>query len=454
MAQDSRKRTQLQRLLTGMIAVANRHGYAQATISLVIAEAGVSRPTFYDYFADRDACFQAAVDGAHRGLLERVERRIAQSSGNEALTATAEAILAFASEEPSSARFLMGESMAGGAGALDARDRGISQIAAAVGDAEASAGKTAAAPDIQKCVLIGGLYRMIAMRLRRDELVIAKLGDELRDWIACYERPLGQRRWQTLATSRVPAPSPYLPDAPLLATPGLLPPGRPRLEKSEIVQIHRQRILYAVAQLAAHKGYAETTVAEITRSASVDGRAFYGLFADKQSAFAAIYDLGFQQVMDVTAKAFFAAEGWPRRSWEAIRALTQLLQANPLFAHVGFVEAQAFGSGATQRIGESQVAFMFFLQEGLTYREQTTPPSRLAMEGVIAAMFETIYLQARKTGKLQIAAMLPNIAHIWLTPFMGVGDTEEFIDGQMPRPTRRTSPRLSRGAPAGSQART
>ena len=49
-----RKRTQRERIVNGMIAAANRDGYAGANVSAVIEQAGVSRPTFYDYFADRD----------------------------------------------------------------------------------------------------------------------------------------------------------------------------------------------------------------------------------------------------------------------------------------------------------------------------------------------------------------------------------------------------------------
>jgi AcrR family transcriptional regulator len=48
--QTGRKSTQRERLLNGVITVANRDGSSRASVSAVIAEAGVSRPTFYDYF--------------------------------------------------------------------------------------------------------------------------------------------------------------------------------------------------------------------------------------------------------------------------------------------------------------------------------------------------------------------------------------------------------------------
>ena len=84
-AQNRRKATQLERLHAGMIAAANREGYAGANVSAVIAQAGVSRPTFYDYFEDRDDCFLKTVAYVHEQLLADVREAIAQAPGELAL---------------------------------------------------------------------------------------------------------------------------------------------------------------------------------------------------------------------------------------------------------------------------------------------------------------------------------------------------------------------------------
>ncbi len=159
-------------------------------------------------------------------------------------------------------------------------------------------------------------------------------------------------------------------------------------------------------------------MADITKLARVRGNAFYRQFADKREAFAAVHELGFRQLMDVTAKAFFSVEGWPLRSWEAARAFTQLLQANPLVTHMAFVEAYAVGPAAVQRVDDMHTAFMVFLQEGLTLSQE--PVGRVTMEATLASIFEIVYLQARAGENLQIAGMLSHIAHLWLTPFVGV----------------------------------
>ncbi|HTA06046.1 MAG TPA: TetR/AcrR family transcriptional regulator [Solirubrobacteraceae bacterium] len=426
-----RKSTQRERLLSAIIAVTNRRGYAAATVSAVIAEAGVSRPTFYDYFVDRDDCFRQAIEDVQQELLATIEDALEQLPSSECGASAIRALLSYAEARPARARYLMGESMTGGPGALDARDRAIAEVAAAIERSQAGAQGDDLLPDLESRVLVGTVVRMIATRPRRGEAGVLKLADELSGWLSSFARPSSAQRWQTLSPVPVGPRSPHVPELPLQRMPGVLPPGRPRLSEQEIGENHRLRILYATARMAELKGYTATTVAEITRLASVDGRVFYRHFTDKQEAFAAVHEIGFQQVMDATAKAFFSAEGWPQRSWEAARALTGLLQANPLVAHVGFVEAYAVGQATVQRIEDSHTAFMFFLQEGLVHTAPGETPSRVAMEAIIASVFEVIYLQTRRGGELQIAGMLPHVAHLWLTPFLGVDETDDFIDRQL-----------------------
>jgi AcrR family transcriptional regulator len=232
-----------------------------------------------------------------------------------------------------------------------------------------------------------------------------------------------------------------VPEVPLQRTPDPPAAGRPRIGSDEVTEQQRLRILYATAKLAETKGFAATTVPDIRKLARVHSSVFYRLFADKQEAFAAVHELGFQQVMDVTARAFFSVSGWPERSWEAGRAFTQLLQENPLVAHTAFVEAYAVGPEAVQRIEDSHVAFLYFLEEGAAERGSEAAPSRVAMEAVIAAIFEVIYMQARRRGEAQISAVFPYIAHIWLTPFLGVKKSDAFIDRKMRSGAGKRAPR-------------
>ena len=65
------------RLLQAMASVAAAQGLAATSIAAVVAEAGVSKRTFYEHFVDKDACFlalyRAASASALRTLRESVQ---------------------------------------------------------------------------------------------------------------------------------------------------------------------------------------------------------------------------------------------------------------------------------------------------------------------------------------------------------------------------------------------
>ena len=439
--QTHRKSTQRERLLSGMIAVGNRDGYAGANVSAVITQARVSRPTFYDYFTDKDDCFLAALADANERLLGEVSVTVERQAPDHATGATVEALLNFANAQPAMAHFVMSEAMAGGPRALQVRDRGIAQIEQVIEQAHESVSKASAMPDISPRMLVGGIYRLLAARLRRGEPGISGLLEDLLSWIKAYEQPASKQRWRTLELGpRIP-PSPYLTDT-QLGAPAALPPGRPGVSKEEVAENHRQRILLAAARLAEQKGYTATTIADITKLARVDGRAFYAAFSDKQDAFMAVHEIGVQQVMTATAGAFFSGDSWPERIWEGGRAFTGFLERNPLIAHVGFVEAYAVGPGAVQRVEDSHVAFTIFLQEGYQQQLSRTPASRLALEAIITTIFEIVYHQTRERPEPQISGLMGQLAFLAMAPFLGAAEANLIIDEKL-RSAREEQPSVA-----------
>jgi len=429
-AAKGRKETQRERLLGGMVTAANEGGYAGANVSDVIREAGVSRPTFYDYFSDRDDCFVATIVDVRERLLASVAEALVGEASEDAMTVAVAALIQFADSHPAEARFAMSEVLGGGSRALDARQQGIAAVAALVETCERRAAKNAPIPDLQPELVLGGIERVLAARLRKAEPHIERVREDLIRWVDSYARPAGDGRWRKFAPHAAVPRSPHV-SAPALRAPPTLPPGRRRMSEREVAQNHRQRILFAVAQLAASNGYHATTIAEITRLARIDGRAFYALFPDKRDAFMTLHEMSFQYLMAVTAEAFFGAADWPERSWEAGRALTQVLQDDPLIANVWFVEGYAIGPGAVQRVEDSHFAFTVFLQEGFRYAPPERQPSRLALEAIVASIFELLHRQTRGRDHLKPTGLLAQMMFMWLAPFMGAADADAFLDQKL-----------------------
>jgi AcrR family transcriptional regulator len=417
-----------ERLLAAIVHVCSEQGYEATTIARVIAHAGISRATFYEYFANKESCFLAALPGIERGVQATVIDSIESQPAQSALAAAITALVAFAQEHPEQARLLMSETMAAGPLELDARDRGIEELAQLVKDAQRRVGAGTPVPTLPSEIVLGATYRLLAARLRRRERLPASLREDLLRWLESYADPAAQRRWRALTARRAPARSPFLASEPLRAPPALAP-GRPRTAVATVAENHRLRIIFATAEIIRRDGYAAASVTAITRAAGVDSRAFYQQFSDKRDAFVAVHELGFQSTMAVTAGAFFAAEQWPRRIWEATRTFTQYLEQNPTLTYVSLIAGHVGAPETAQRFERLPAGFTIFLQEGYQHQplREGEPPSRLALEAIAQTNFEILYRQARSSSP-HVAGLVAHLTYICLAPFVGSARAGELIE--------------------------
>ena len=124
------------RLLRAMTAVVARKGYAGAVVADVVAEARVSRKTFYEQFADLHDCFLAAYDACIDVLRERLlVARDPELPAGARLRQVIDAYLALMDDEPAIARTCLVESYAAGDETAERRMRTSREFAALLAEA-------------------------------------------------------------------------------------------------------------------------------------------------------------------------------------------------------------------------------------------------------------------------------------------------------------------------------
>jgi AcrR family transcriptional regulator/DNA-binding MarR family transcriptional regulator len=69
------------RMIAALVEVARQRGAARVTVAHIVARSGVSRRTFYEMFADRDACFMAALELAIERGAARVIPAFEEAAG-------------------------------------------------------------------------------------------------------------------------------------------------------------------------------------------------------------------------------------------------------------------------------------------------------------------------------------------------------------------------------------
>ena len=76
------KAVQRERLLAAMIDAVTDTGYNTLTVQNVLTRAGISRPTFYEQFEDKEDCFLAAFDASAGRMRERIEAAVADAGSS------------------------------------------------------------------------------------------------------------------------------------------------------------------------------------------------------------------------------------------------------------------------------------------------------------------------------------------------------------------------------------
>jgi AcrR family transcriptional regulator len=130
------KAIQRERLLAAMTDAVTEIGYSTLTVQDVLTRAGISRPTFYEQFADKEDCFLAAFDANAARLRTRIEAAVAEAGPGwrDRLRDGLAALLGFIADEPIEARTVIVEARASSPAGLRRRDELLDHFAACIDD--------------------------------------------------------------------------------------------------------------------------------------------------------------------------------------------------------------------------------------------------------------------------------------------------------------------------------
>jgi AcrR family transcriptional regulator len=106
----------------------------------------------------------------------------------------------------------------------------------------------------------------------------------------------------------------------------------------------RARLLQAMVQAVAGKGYEAATVADAVRLARVSRGTFYELFESKEACLLEAYKVGCEVLEDRVRAAIQDARNWREELRLGIRAYLQALEQDPIYARVYLIEAQVIWS--------------------------------------------------------------------------------------------------------------
>ena len=123
-----------------------------------------------------------------------------------------------------------------------------------------------------------------------------------------------------------------------------LPPGTHGIPAEVVARNQRERLVAAMAEVCAERGYAEASVAGVAKRAGVSSVTFYKQFADKRGCMLTAHRQLLGRLLEEVDRACEAERAQGERLRAALRTTLALLAADPPSARLLTVEILAAGA--------------------------------------------------------------------------------------------------------------
>jgi AcrR family transcriptional regulator len=195
----------------------------------------------------------------------------------------------------------------------------------------------------------------------------------------------------------------------------------PQLTRDRVRQAQRDRILRAIGELVAKRGYLDVTVEMIVKRSRVSFKTFYRQFSGKEECFLAfLYGaFSFAERRVVEALGDRPDATWPEQIIITLRALADLILADPLLARACVVEAPTAGPAAIQRCDQATKSLVPLLRLGREHSGRGAELPGSIEETLAGSVVWSVYQRLINGESDRIVELLPEAVELVLRPYLG-----------------------------------
>jgi AcrR family transcriptional regulator len=197
------------------------------------------------------------------------------------------------------------------------------------------------------------------------------------------------------------------------------PRGRHGLPPEVVARSQQERLHEATMRVVSAKGYAATTVTDLTREAGISRTTFYEFYADKETCFLAAYESTVEILTREISAAYEAEERWPDRARAGLLTLLETLAADPAQARLLLVDVASAGPAAQRRQRAAIQRMTPFFDEGRDFAPggRTLPAnaSRMAAGAVVGLISDELVAGRAE----QLPGLLPEVLFATLVAYLG-----------------------------------
>jgi AcrR family transcriptional regulator len=212
--------------------------------------------------------------------------------------------------------------------------------------------------------------------------------------------------------------------------------------RERVSGIQRQRILGAMAEVAAERGAGSVTVAHIVGRSGVSRRTFYELFEDREDCLLATLDDAIEHAAAAVIPAYEGQGRWRERVRAALTVLLGFFDEEPETARLVVIEALGAGPHALARRTRVLGALIAAVDQGRAESKPGKQPPAVAAEGVVGAVLAVIHARLLEGGAEPLTALLAPLMSTIVLPYLGQSAAQRELEKpalpvKMRRPARR-----------------
>jgi AcrR family transcriptional regulator len=196
-------------------------------------------------------------------------------------------------------------------------------------------------------------------------------------------------------------------------------PGFDQPSHEYVESIQRARLLNAMIEVAATRGYLGASVGHVVARAGMSRRTFYELFESREDCFLAAFDTGVERAAAVIANGYGSERTWREGVRAARVALLELLDAEPALARMCVIEALAAGPAPLERRAQVLRRLARTLEDTATREPGESESPLLGAEGIVGGAFSVLHTRLLERRPDSLLELLPQLMALIVLAYLG-----------------------------------
>jgi AcrR family transcriptional regulator len=197
----------------------------------------------------------------------------------------------------------------------------------------------------------------------------------------------------------------------------------------------RRRILRAVGELVAERGYSDVTVELIVKRARVSFKTFYKHFTSKEECFVALFETAVSTTEKAIRERLAAEPGpWSDRVALALRTLIEQIVAEPVIARAVIVESPTVGPAITERYEQATKAFVPLFRAGRELNPRGKELPETIEDTLAGSILWSAYERLIVGEAEELTAYLPVLLELVLRTYIGQAEASRIARTEVAAP--------------------